>query len=303
MSSNYINMSEMLAEIEISFKYECLYIAVDFINVCVFPPSGGYDYHMHSNYEFHFIKEGKGIVILNGTEYRLEAGSFYLTGPGVVHKQIADNVQPMVEYAMKCDLAFDTSGKGISRHSAAEYKYMLDMLNTKSAQVVNDSNNLCELFERVLEEVRNKRAGFYAQIKNIVMQIIIAAARNYDKWDTIGYQIPKRDIAKYRMDIIRSYTTDNYFKNITCKELADQLFLSTRQLNRIVREQTGCSVHDFILSQRIEKVKGLLLNTELKLSQIAENTGFSSEFHLSNAFKKWLGISPAAFREKGRVSF
>ncbi|MCD6598120.1 MAG: AraC family transcriptional regulator, partial [Bacteroidales bacterium] len=49
--------------------------------------------------------------------------------------------------------------------------------------------------------------------------------------------------------------------------------------------------------QRIEKVKELLIYDELTLSEIAYRTGYSSVQHLSNQFKKIIGMSPSAFKK------
>lgn len=303
MDINYMDALKELSEIELAFRYECLAVMVDFIHIEIFPPGEGYDFHTHSNYEFHYIYKGKGMVILNGEEYVLSQGSFYLTGPGVVHKQLADDTDPMVEYALKCDIKVDKLvSEQAEGHTKAEYRYLLNILTKKAFHVVEDKHNLNELFEKALEEAYYKRPGYYTQIKNAVLNIIVAAARNFSCETDVKYDVPKRDLNSYRMRMVQSYIADNYNKNITCIELARHVFLSSRQLNRIIKAETGYSVHDYIVFQKIEIIKELLTTTQLNLSSIAENTGFSSEFHLSNTFKKWVGVSPSKYREQSRDS-
>jgi len=297
MSTDYSKAVDMLAEIETSFKFECLSVEVDFINICYFPRGEGYDFHSHSNYEFHYIKQGKGIVVMNNVEYPLDEGSFYLTGPGVVHKQIADTVDPMVEYALKCEIKLNPAEEDTNEHSMAEFAHIIDILDRNSAVVVEDFNGLSRIFEGIFDEVCCKRPGYYTQIKNMIYKIIIASARNFFIGKDISYSVPKRNMNSYRMRMIHSYIIDNCCRSITCEELSRHLFLSKKQVNRIVRAETGYSVHDYIMSEKIDIVKGILKNSKLKLVNIAEQTGFSSEFHLSNVFKKWAGVSPSKFRE------
>lgn len=301
MEHSYIRISEMLAEVEIAFNYEGFDVHVDSITICAFTPNDGFDFHMHSNYEFHYILRGKGTVILKDTEYELGPNSFYLTGPGVLHKQMADGKDPMVEYSFKGDIALNKDGSVQEGYAELEYAYILDVLNNGADEVVTDTNGMRQLFENIYLEIRSKRAGYYAQLKNLVVQLIIAAVRNFSREQPAEYQIPKRDLNLHRLELLQSYITDNLNRNITCRELAGQVFLSTRQLNRIVRDKTGLSVHDFILAFRLKKARELMEETGLKLSRIAEQTGFSSEFHLSSAFKKRTGLSPAAFRDKNRL--
>ena len=59
----------------------------------------------------------------------------------------------------------------------------------------------------------------------------------------------------------------------------------------------GITIEKYIILQRIEKVKELLIYDELTLSEIAYQTGYSSVQHLSNQFKKIIGLSPTAFKK------
>lgn len=85
---------------------DSLYVSIDFINVQSFNDIEGFDEHSHSNHEFHYIKSGTGHVFLGAQEFVLSHGSFYLTGPGMLHKQISDKNNPMLEYAMRCSIRF-----------------------------------------------------------------------------------------------------------------------------------------------------------------------------------------------------
>ena len=57
------------------------------------------------------------------------------------------------------------------------------------------------------------------------------------------------------------------------------------------------TIEKFIILQRIERVKELIVYNELTLSEIAYKTGFSSVQHLSNQFKKNTGLTPSYFRK------
>lgn len=298
MYIDYLKVMEVLKDLEIVFNYDNLSISVDFVNISPFPNGEGFDFHTHSNYEFHYIKRGKGIVIMNDIEYQLDGNSFYLTGPGVIHKQVADINEPMLEYALKCDIKHIGVPSGESKiNSSSEYEYIINILDKRANRVVQDNFGIEGLFEKIFEEIFLKRPGYFTEIKTAIFNIIIATARNFAPETGVDYQIPRRDMNSHRLRLIKSYIADNYNKNITCNELSGHLFLSNRQLNRIIQSETGYSVHDFVISEKIRIVCELLRSTKQKLRDIADQTGFSSEYHLSNAFKKWTGMSPVKFRE------
>ena len=59
----------------------------------------------------------------------------------------------------------------------------------------------------------------------------------------------------------------------------------------------GRSIEQFFISQRIEKVKELLVYDQLSLTEISYQTGFSSVHHLSSQFKKVTGLTPSHFKK------
>jgi AraC-like DNA-binding protein len=92
----------------------------------------------------------------------------------------------------------------------------------------------------------------------------------------------------------------NYSEYISKKLKHDHLYL-----NRLFLNQEGISIHQYIKAQKIERVKELLSNRELNLSQIAYKLNYSSVAHLSSQFKKVTGVTPSAFlnlKEKTRYS-
>lgn len=76
-------------------------------------------------------------------------------------------------------------------------------------------------------------------------------------------------------------------------------------LSNLFSEVEGITIEQYIILQKIEKVKELLVYDELSLSQIADELGYSSVAHLSNQFKKVTGLTPSHFKsvkENKRVS-
>ncbi len=68
-------------------------------------------------------------------------------------------------------------------------------------------------------------------------------------------------------------------------------------LSNLFSSVEGTTIEKYIILQRIERVKELLVYDELTLSEIAWKTGYSSVQHLSNQFKKVIGMSPTAYKK------
>ena len=84
----------------------------------------------------------------------------------------------------------------------------------------------------------------------------------------------------------------NYSDYITEKLQYDYTYLSN-----MFSEVKGMTIQHFIIINRIERVKELLLYGELNLTEISYKLKYSSVAHLSNQFKKITGLSPSYFRQ------
>jgi AraC-like DNA-binding protein len=72
-------------------------------------------------------------------------------------------------------------------------------------------------------------------------------------------------------------------------------------INRIIRQQTGQTLHAFVLRCRILKALHLVQTTELSLADISNRVGFQTLSYFSQSFKKFIGHPPGAFRFNNRA--
>lgn len=92
------------------------------------------------------------------------------------------------------------------------------------------------------------------------------------------------------------YIKDSLESNISLDELAINSNLSKYHFLRIFKNSTGITPHQYILIQRIEKSKELILKG-MNLCDVAQTTGFSDQSHLIRNFKKIYGYTPNIFKQ------
>lgn len=68
-------------------------------------------------------------------------------------------------------------------------------------------------------------------------------------------------------------------------------------LSNLFSSVEGTTIEKYVINQKIEKAKELLVYDELSLSEISWHLGYSSVQHLSNQFKKVTGLSPSHFKK------
>lgn len=120
------------------------------------------------------------------------------------------------------------------------------------------------LFKAGLELLDDKKSILIERIKNVIVELI----HYTDELPLINYS-----------DFI-----------------SEKLHYDYTYLSNIFSEVKGITIQQFIIINKIERVKELLLYDELNLTEIAYKLHYSSVAHLSNQFKKITGLSPSYYK-------
>lgn len=250
--------------------------------------------HTHSSFEFHFVSEGSCRVILDDGEFEAKAGDIYLTAPGVYHaqKNLDEANGYHVEYSINCDFY-----KKVKDRIEAEIDY--EILSLTKCRPVKDKYNLMEYFYKALEEAYYENIGFCNNIKSLASIIITLAVRTLTENKIAdSYIVPKKyKKDDYRFMLIEKFIEDNLCSNITTMDVANYMFLSDKQVYRIIKDKTGESTKKYINTMRLKKAKELLKDTDMSIKQISEILGFTSEYYFSQFFKREEGFPPMEYRD------
>lgn len=135
--------------------------------------------------------------------------------------------------------------------------------NLTDAQVHALDNALSELgFERI----DDRKGRLIESIKNLVIQKI-----------------------HHNQDIDRKFNWSTI--------LSEELHYEYNYLSNLFSSVEGITLEQYIIRQKIERVKELLFYDELSLSEIAHKMGYSSVAHLSAQFKKITGFTPSELKK------
>jgi AraC family transcriptional regulator len=86
--------------------------------------------------------------------------------------------------------------------------------------------------------------------------------------------------------------------DITISDLASVAGLSQFHFIRAFKDSVGLSPYQYVLSERIRRARGLLSKRDLSITDVARAVGFHDEFQLTRVFRKFVGLTPTAFRRE-----
>ncbi|WP_337101857.1 response regulator transcription factor [Paenibacillus sp. YIM B09110] len=100
------------------------------------------------------------------------------------------------------------------------------------------------------------------------------------------------------IETVKRYIAHNMDQDISREQVAEQVFLNPDYLSRIFKKETGSSISDYILLERIKHAKSLLSETNIPISSIASAIGYTNFSHFAKIFKKYVGIGPTEYRSQ-----
>ncbi len=225
--------------------------------------------HVHDHHEVIVVLEGRMFVKgEKGESLTGQAGQVLVYPTGIPHEEQSDPSAPVRTLFFSFE---GTAPKGLSLFSGRE------------GRVPVLARFLFRDFVSFGQDLNQANACGYL---NLLFQELAPPAT-----------IDGRDVLIQKAQF---YLADHYARPITLQDIASACHCSKFHFSRIFKEGTGMTPMQALRAVRIQQAKQLLRTTILGMSAIAEQTGFSNEYHLSREFKKHTGLTASSFRRDGR---
>jgi AraC-like DNA-binding protein len=128
--------------------------------------------------------------------------------------------------------------------------------------------------------------GFELVLRALLISLIGIILRSYTNQSGKDFENYDKIIPALK------YIEEHYSEKITLEMLADQCFLSGRQLSRIFSKIYGMSPIDYLVNYRLTTAYLHILSSDDSVASIAEKCGFYDESHMSRLFLKRFNFSP-----------
>jgi AraC family transcriptional regulator len=87
-------------------------------------------------------------------------------------------------------------------------------------------------------------------------------------------------------------------EELTRKQMAQEVGLSTAHFSQMFRKSTGESPHQFVLRHRVERAKEMLRGAQGRVLDVAVACGFKTQQHFARVFHRICGASPTEYRRE-----
>ena len=259
------------------------------------------------DYEFVYFSSGNGRVMTESKVFSCTPGDLILIPPGIIHCTVCDSPaerwcihfdwygdcsahydKPAIFVYLDENEPFDESGVALPPPERLNADFPLK----KTVPEQDRPLMMKMLNEYFLLSSSSLKEEFHRQG---LLLTILGLALNSDS--TPLSREKKRNSHFFQAKCI----IDMQFMNsdFTVMQLAAELHLSPNHLTRLFRLNIGFSAHNYLMLRRFSLAKQLLEETDLPVSEIADDCGFEDPNYFARCFRKHAGCAPSAFRNRG----
>lgn len=239
-----------------------------------------------SDHVFMYIADGALDITQNNNLYTLTEGDLIILHAGQVHY----GVSPCAANTKKLFVHINSFPEDFCSNNFITPPDDMFCLET-----VTHCKNTIEITKLFKDTISTR---FSSDIPDTLKELKMSSLFDLILCELQTYNASKFDrtntIAQSVMRLISSYPG----KFFTTKELADILQVSTKTIEKHIKQQTQLSCHKYQLHQKINRIM-LIMQSDpsITLYSLAITYGFCDEFHLSKVFKKIIGISPKEYKK------
>ena len=248
--------------------------------------SAGSIFHRHRCLEITLCERGSVKFDADGRAYALLPGMVFVTQPGDVHR-LRSNVRGSVLHW----IFFDPPGKG---------EHVLGLSAGESAALSRSLRSLCHRLYRIPAMVQHSLARLFAEydgnddhlrcvrlrVEATRFLLALADASPVSGADAATSRI-RTLVARMRRQPEAAYPLD---------ELIAETRLSASTIATLFKRETGMTPHEFLVTCRIRKAVDMLKSSDIPVTRLAVELGFSSSQHFAARFRRETGQTPRELR-------
>ncbi len=248
-----------------------------------------------------FCRGGAGVITVDGQNYEMKLGSVLCWQAGFryslqlsPHSTRLDLMQVNFDYTHdNCDLSdpiVPSRWQNFNDKEIVEQVYFLDMPTFNKPVYMASMPFLSKPMYNTISEFISKKNYYQVRVGGLLQSNLSLIAR-FSASDTNVYR------SEALVDKLIQYLRSHYHEDITNQTLGERFGYHPNHLNRLLVQQTGMSVHKYLIHCRIEAAIDLIQASDLRTSEVAEAVGFRDNTHFLKYFKKITGKTTKDYRQ------
>ncbi|MBL1219450.1 helix-turn-helix domain-containing protein [Chryseobacterium sp. L7] len=249
--------------------------------------------HRHTYYEIFLLQDSSGVHHIDFEAYPFSGPVIFLTAPEQVHQLIRKKGGHGFAIQFEDDFFNNDNGTDSRLYSY----FLFDHFQTHPVIPVNEAewDKLKTLVDLALQEYKNNLSGtsslISAYVKIILMEILRIRKQHFQEQE-IQTGTQHQHLLHFKRLLNEQYTTHH-----EVQDYAEQLRITPRQLNSLVKQFLNKSASQVIKERLLLEAKRLLAVNSLSIKEAGYELGFEDPAYFSRFFKQGTGMTAAEFKK------
>ncbi len=246
--------------------------------------------HYHENtIEICYCHKGSQVYTVNNNTYQIKGGDVFVTFPNEVH---STGVYPEEKGVLYWLLIHVPVKKKFFEYSQPDSRAFIDALINLPNRHFKATAEMGKTLENIIKAAQKDAH----KLQKIVIQNLIISFLFQTIEAASCLTKAQRQISDYTAKIDH-FIAAHYKETLSIELMSSMLNLSESRFKSWFKQEFGVPPLEFILRKRIEEAKRIMeLQTEVTMSSIAYDLGFSSPQHFATIFKRYTLLSPKEFK-------
>lgn len=253
------------------------------------------------DYRLFYCRDGSGLISVDGVLYEMSEGTLMIWPPGHRYSLLVGKNSTSLELmGVSFDYTRNCENKSVPIPPAKWRNYdptqvveiveFTDITELNEPVFKNDMQFLTGAMYNLVSDFIWKKNCYKLRVTGLLMSNLSLVARL-----SINQKNARR--SEMMTDKVIQYIHAHYKEDITNKKLGEIFGYHPNHLNRLIVLNTGMSIHQYLISCRIDAAIELIQTSDIKTSEIAEAVGFRDTTHFLKYFKKKTGKTTKSFRK------
>lgn len=254
-------------------------------------------WHWHEELELGYLQEGTSKIITVGAEYTIYQGDGFFINSNVM--DMKKNAAPG-NRTLEINHIFHPVFLSGHFKSRFETKYLMPVINNRQIEVhvirkgQPTADKILKNLYRLKELQFHENTEFHT--RNILSETWLLLLEDiYANHKTNGaLDLARQDRIRSMLSFIHSH----YAEKLTIAKIADAAGVSEREVTRSFRKNLNQTPIEYLIAYRLNEAKKLLAESDLSITEICYQCGFSDSAYFGKAFRKAYEITPSAYRSR-----
>ncbi|MBR5569663.1 MAG: helix-turn-helix transcriptional regulator [Oscillospiraceae bacterium] len=255
--------------------------------------------HAHEYFQMWYVSQGVCLHEIEGESCEVIAGDLILVPPDVEHSIIPKDVECMI---FGCDFApnillGDPLLSQMEKLGQEAFYSVLCEVRCKYVIPEDLQQRMENTMQKMLNIYTKKQPYSIIELKGYLLRILT----NIVQVTRLGYDSTKKfDGYGTNINAAISYAREHLTERIYIKDVAACAKMSVGSFHYYFKKYTGKSYLDYLNMLRIDLAKMLLVESDLSISAIGYQAGYSDAAYFNRQFKKLVGCTPGKYRGSNR---